>query len=153
MTTTADLQHLVERTAILDTVVTLFVATDQRDWERVRSCLASPVTLDMTSLAGGAPSRLEPSEVVDGWRNGLRAIDHVHHQLGNFTVRIHGDEAEVFCYGVAYHHRNVSSPDNVRTFVGSYDIHLHRTSGAWLINLFRFNAAFVTGNLQLEAAT
>jgi hypothetical protein len=90
--------------------------------------------------------------VAAGWRDGLRAIDHVHHQVGNFTVRIHGDEAEVACYGVAYHHRDVAGPDNLRTFVGSYDIHLHRRAGAWLIVLFRFNAKFVTGNLQLEAA-
>lgn len=150
---TADLQHLIERTVILDTVVTLFVATDQRDWQRVESCLATPVTLDMTSLVGGEPSRLTPREVATGWRDGLRAIDHVHHQLGNFTVRIHGDEAEVSCYGVAYHHRETATPDNLRTFVGSYDIHLHRTGGAWLINLFRFNSKFVTGNLQLETAT
>ena len=149
---TSELQHLIERAAILDTVVTLFLATDQRDWQRVESCLSNPVTLDMSSLAGGEPARLRPAEVATGWRDGLRAIDHVHHQLGNFTVRIHGDEAEVFCYGVAYHHRDISGPDNLRTFVGSYDIHLHRASGAWLVNLFRFNSEFVTGNLQLENA-
>jgi hypothetical protein len=149
----ADLRHLVERNAILDTVVTLFVATDQRDWHRVESCLADPVTLDMTSLAGGEPARVRPADVAAGWREGLRAIDHVHHQLSNFTVRIHGDDAEVHCYGVAYHHRNLTTPDNLRTFVGSYDIHLRRIDGAWRIHLFRFDAKFVVGNLQLENAT
>jgi hypothetical protein len=147
-----ELQFLLERNAIVDTVVTLFVATDHKDWPRVESCLADPVTLDMTSLAGGEPTRMKPKEVSASWREGLEAIDHVHHQLGNFTVRIHGDQAEVFCYGVAYHHRDIAGPDNLRTFVGSYDIHLHRTMGAWLIDLFRFNSRFVTGNPQLESA-
>jgi hypothetical protein len=150
---TADYEHLIDRAAILDTVVTLFVATDQRDWPRVEACLADPVTLDMTSLAGGEPARLGPADVAGGWRDGLQAIDHVHHQLGNFVVRIRGDKAEVSCYGVAYHHRKLATPDNLRTFVGSYEIHLHRTAGAWLIDLFRFNSEFITGNLHLETAT
>ena len=150
---TADIQHLVERHAIVDTFVTLFVATDQRDWPRVEACLADPVTLDMTSLAGGEPARMRPADVAAGWREGLRAIDHVHHQVSNFTVRIHGDDAEVHCYGVAYHHRDVATGESLRTFVGAYDIHLRRIDGAWRIHLFRFDAKFVAGNLQLESAT
>jgi hypothetical protein len=34
--------------------------------------------------------------------------------------------------------------------VGSYDFHLVRAGGAWRIDLFRFNAKFVDGNLELE---
>lgn len=149
----AALQELVDRRDILDTVVGLFVATDQRDWSGVESCLAEQVTLDMTSLAGGEPFQLAGAQVADQWRTGLEAIDQVHHQVGNFHVDIRGDEADVSCHGVAYHYRRITSPERTRTFVGSYDVHLIRTASDWRIDLFRFNLKFVTGNLELESAT
>ena len=150
---TTDAERLLDREEVLDTVVALFVATDERDWPRVESCLANPVTLDMTSLAGGEPASLTPAAVAAGWRDGLRAIDEVHHQVGNFRLRVSGDEADVSCYGVAFHHRRIANPDNVRTFVGAYDIHLRRVEGDWRIDLFRFRVKFVTGNRNLETAT
>jgi len=74
----------------------------------------------------------------------------VHHQIGNFRVSINGDEATVFCYGVAYHYRPVKTGNSVRRFVGSYDLGLRRVEGTWKIHSFRFNAKFVDGNLTLE---
>lgn len=148
-----DLRQLVDRTAVIDVVTALFTATDRKDWARVEACLTDPVTLDMTSLAGGEPAKLTPAQVAGGWREGLASIDHVHHQVGNFEVRVAGNQADVSCYGIAYHHRAISSPDNLRTFVGSYDVHLRRVGASWRIELFKFNAKFVTGNLELEKAT
>jgi hypothetical protein len=144
---------LMDQQEVIEVVTRLFVATDGRDWKGVEACLADAVVLDMTSLAGGEPARLTPSQVAGGWRDGLARIDHVHHQIGNFLVRISGDEANVNCYGVAWHHRAIPNPDNVRTFVGTYDVHLRRTADEWRIDLFRFNNRFVSGNMRLESAT
>ena len=134
-------------------MVRLFVATDARDWAGVEACLADSVTLDMTSLVGGDPHQLTGAQVAAGWRDGLAAIDHVHHQVGNFRIRVEGDEANLSCYGIAFHHRSVTASSDTRTFVGSYDLHLVREQERWRIDLFRFRVAFVTGNLQLETAT
>lgn len=147
------LQQLVDRAAVIDVVTALFVATDRRDWARVESCLMDPVVLDMTSLTGGKPANLTPAQVAEGWRDGLASIDHIHHQVGNFEVRTSGDQANVTCYGIAFHHRNISIAENLLTFVGSYDVHLRRAGGSWRIDLFKFNAKFVTGNLELGRAT
>lgn len=147
------IQQLIDRQEIVDTVTAIFVATDQRDWHQVESCLAEEVTLDMTSFAGGAPVKLTASQVASGWQDGLRAIDEVHHQIGNFRVELLGKESNVFCYGIAYHQRRVTNPDNSRTFVGSYNLHLIRTDSGWRIDLFRFNLKFISGNLELETAT
>ncbi len=45
-----DVRGLVEKGKIADVITTLFVATDAREWERVRGCLAAQVTFDMSSL-------------------------------------------------------------------------------------------------------
>jgi hypothetical protein len=129
---------MTDRDAVIDTINRLFIATDNRDWETVRALFAPSVLFDMTSLAGGAPAPLTPSEITEGWQTGLAGIDHIHHQSGNFLVDISGNEATAFCYGVAYHHRDKS----VRIFVGSYDVHLVR-GDRWRIDRFKFNVKFV----------
>jgi len=94
------------------------------------------------------------AEVSAAWARGLEPIDQVHHQVGNFQTDVDGDRATVFCYGVAYHHREgISNPSRTRVFVGSYDVHLARTGGRWRIDLFRFGLKFIEGNRELEKAT
>lgn len=136
--------------AVLGVVNRVFLGTDARDWAAVRSCFAPSVLFDMTSVAGGEPSRLSPEEITAGWDSGLRYVDQVHHQTGNFAVSVAGDEATVFCYGIAYHYRKTRSGRNTRTFVGSYDFGLRRDGAAWKVTLFRFRLKFMDGNPELE---
>ena len=146
----SDLEMLVERDRIVDTINTLFVATDARDWAAVRACLAPEVMFDMTSLAGGEPQRLNAQTIIDGWEEGFRPLRAVHHQSGNFRVRIDGARAEAFCYGIAYHYLPRASGESTRTFVGSYDFQLEKDAERWRITAFRFNLKFIAGNLDLE---
>ena len=85
-------------------------------------------------------------------RQGLRTLDAVHHQAGNYRVDVGGAEASAFCYGIATHYRRTKSGRNTRTFVGSYDFRLVRQSGEWRITAFRFNLKYIDGNVELEKA-
>jgi SnoaL-like protein len=143
-------RHLVEKDRIIDTINQLFIATDNRDWATVRGCLADTVFLDMTSLAGGRPSSMTAEQVAAGWEQGLRSIEAVHHQAGNYRVDVEGREATAFCYGTASHYRKTRSGRNTRVFVGSYDFHLQLTEGRWQIDSFRFNFKYVEGNAELD---
>ncbi len=146
----AAVRSLVERDRVAEVINTLFVATDARDWARVRRCFAPVVTFDMTSLAGGSAEQLSPEQIAMGWETGLRPIESVHHQTGNLSIACTATEATASCYGIAYHYRRTKSGSNTRLFVGSYDFHLRLQDAAWRIDLFRFNLKFVDGNLQLE---
>jgi hypothetical protein len=146
----SEVATLLARQAITDTITTLFVATDARDWESVRACFAAQVHFDMTSLAGGEPQTMTPDAIAAGWEKGLEPIEALHHQAGNFRVDVRGTEASAFCYGIVYHYRRHPSGRNTRVFVGSYDIGLREEGGRWRINGFRFVAKFIDGNLHLE---
>ena len=146
----ADLAELRARIAIEDTLITLFVATDKRDWSAVRAVFTPHVMFDMTSLAGGEPQTLAPETIAAGWEEGLRPIEVVHHQVGNLQIRVNGERAHATCYGVAYHFRHHPSGRNTRIIVGSYDVDLQREQERWRISLFRFNCKFVDGNSSLE---
>ena len=141
---------LLEKDCIIDVINQLFIATDKRDWPAVRRCFAEAVLFDMTSLTGGAPSRVTPDQIAAGWEEGLRPLEAVHHQAGNHRVDLRGDQATAFCYGIASHYRSTRSGRNTRVFVGSYDFHLLRVDGRWQIDSFRFNLKYIDGNADLE---
>jgi hypothetical protein len=138
-----------DRFAIEDTMTALFVKTDERDWKGVENVFADKVQFDMTSLTGGKPQVLSPTDITAGWDKGLKGIEFIHHQSGNYRVWIHGDEADSKAYAIAYHYKKKLDNRNTRVFVGSYDYHLKKIEGKWKIDLFRFNLQFIDGNKEL----
>jgi hypothetical protein len=145
------LDELVERNRIVEQVCRLFVSTDNRDWQAVRDCFAPVVLFDMSSMGGGEPQNISPDDIVGMWEAGLRPLQAIHHQAGNFMVSIDGADAEVFCYGIAIHYLPNKRNGNTRTFVGSYDLSLGRQGSDWKIRRFKFNLKFIDGNKELEA--
>lgn len=141
---------LLAREAVIDTLTTLFVATDDRAWAAVRGVLAPEVHFDMTSLTGGEPETRTREAIADGWAHGLAPLEQVHHQIGNVRVHVDGRTADASCYGIAYHYRRHPSGRNTRVFVGHYDFRLQEDGGRWRITSMRFTARFVDGNATLE---
>jgi 3-phenylpropionate/cinnamic acid dioxygenase small subunit len=145
------LDIIVRKQEVVDLVTELFVATDQRDWAAVRRCFAAQVHFDMSRAGAGPATRRTPDEIADGWAEGLKGIEALHHQAGNFRVTVYEDRATASCYGIAYHFRRTRSGHNTRTFVGSYSFVLQRGGHhGWLITSFRFDLKFIDGNPQLE---
>lgn len=137
-----DMTELFERSAVTDTVTRLFVETDRKNWSGVAAVLSDAVRFDMTSLAGGSPVTISGQQIADAWRDGLKDIAHVHHQVGNFLVTLRGDRAFVTCHGIATHYRP-EQEKHVTTFVGTYDVELARSAGAWKIIGFKFDKKYV----------
>lgn len=154
-TSPASLADLLARARIIDRITELFLATDRKDWWAVEACFAPEVAFDMSSVGAGPASTKRPPEIADGWRTGLAGVEHIHHQAGNFVVRVNGQRADAFCYGIAYHFRARQDGRNTRVFVGSYDYQLVRDdampSSDWRISAMRFTLKFLDGNAALEA--
>ena len=150
-TSPSSLDDVLDRERVIDTLTALFLATDRKDWPAVEACFAPTVQFDMSSVGAGPASSKRPGEIADGWRTGLAPLEHVHHQAGNFVVRVNGDRADAFCYGIAYHFKTRNDGRNTRVFVGNYDYQLARTGVSWRISAMRFTLKFLDGNPQLEA--
>jgi hypothetical protein len=146
-------QDLATRQDIEDVVVRMFVATDDRDWTTLERCFTDPFVLDMSSLTGSPAANVSPRQVAAAWAEGFKALDHVHHQVGNFRTRIDGATATVRCYGIALHHRaKIATESKTRRFVGTYEMDLARGDDAWRITRLKFLLKFIDGNLALESA-
>ncbi|MEI6292650.1 MAG: nuclear transport factor 2 family protein [Methanomicrobiales archaeon] len=145
---TVEPQLITERERVIEAVTTLFVSIDKRDWGTVRSGFTENVLFN-TTLTEGNPEILPRDQIIGDWQEGLECLEAIHHQVGNFLVRFHENEAIVFCYGIAYHYLPNRSNRNTKLFVGSYDIRLVSQDGGWKITAFTFNSKFVAGNLKL----
>jgi len=144
------LRELTAKDEVIVAVNRLFIYTDKRDWERVKRCFADNVYFDVTSMVGGEPTTLTPDDIVAAWDEGLKHLEAIHHQAGNYLVDVGQNVATVFCYGTASHYLPTVTGDNTRTYIGSYDFHLTKNAGAWLIDQFKFDLKYVDGNPDLE---
>jgi len=142
--------ELLARVAVEDTVVRMFVATDERDWTQLEDCFTNPFTLDMTSMLGGAPAEMTPRQISETWAAGFKPLEHVHHQIGNLRTEVTGNEALVRCHGIALHHRSQARGLKSRLFVGSYEISLRSSQDRWRISRLVYKLKFIDGNLELE---
>jgi hypothetical protein len=147
-TMTGEPQQGTDRERVIEAVTTLFVSIDNRDWDAVRSCFTNKVLFN-TTLTEGKPEILSSDQIIQDWQEGLECLEAIHHQIGNFLVKFHENEAVVFCYGIAYHYLPNRSNRNTKLFVGSYDLTLVPQDGGWKITTFTFTSKFVAGNLKL----
>jgi SnoaL-like domain len=146
------IESLLKKDRIVGVINDLFMGTDDRDWAKVKRCFADKVLFDMTSMTGGAPVTMTAQQIVDAWDQGLKALKAIHHQAGNYAVKVNGHEAAAYCYGIAYHYLPNKTNQNTRVFVGSYDFHFRELDSNWRIDQFKFNLKFIDGNPNLEAS-
>lgn len=130
-------------------VTQLFVATDNRDWDRVETSFGAQVLLDYTSMAGGEPAALTPDQITTNWKTILPGFDHTHHALSNFSVDLGENEATVTHYGNAAHFIDLKGAEDVWTVVGTYDHHLVKTASGWKVDKMKFNLKYMDGNMDL----
>lgn len=132
---------LIKKEAAIETVNTVFVATDKKDWNQIEAIFEEEIFFDMSSLGAPEGAMVKATDITAMWQEGLKDLDHVHHQSGNFFVdMVTPSEAKVFCYGTAYHHKGA----RIKLFVGSYDFELKMDrEGAWRVTLLRYNSKFV----------
>lgn len=135
--------NLVERQEVEDTVNSMFIALDNKDWQHLSDHFTETVKFDMSSLTGVPETKMRRMDIIADWIKGLTPVEKVHHQTGNFLTEVEGNEADVFAYGTATHYKSPTMKKTVTSFVGSYDVHLIKTKGGWKIDAFRFNKKYV----------
>lgn len=142
---------LSERDQIIEVINKMFVYTDTYKWSQLKEeVFTEIVEVDMTSMGAQAPMRISARDICKEWEQNFKDLDAVHHQAGNYLVRINDLEADVQAYSIASHYLKATKKGNTRTYVGSYDLHLTKTSRGWRVDKFKYILKYSTGNLTLE---
>src|SRR5262245_28147680 len=70
---------LVERQAVVDTVIQYATGIDRRDWDLYAACFTDPCEFDFSSWSGGVPVSMSPAT----WAARVRSVN------GNFDATQH----------------------------------------------------------------
>lgn len=130
------------RTAIVDTVTSLFWHTDHHDWDRLAAVFADPVRLDYTAIQGGEPQLLAPADVVAGWRPAFDALDAHQHLVSNSLLHLDGDRAELTASFIATHQWQAET----WTLGGDYRMELTRIDMRWRVSGMTMIPVWQTGD-------
>ncbi|MFI5844747.1 nuclear transport factor 2 family protein [Catenuloplanes sp. NPDC051500] len=125
---------LMDKSLISDILTTAAIASDDRDWARLRSLLADRVHFDASRHVGGVPADLTAEDFVAAPAAVLNGFDGTQHNLSNMLVTVDGDEARGRADMVAYHY--ITEADGTVSYVtmrGRWEIALRRAAGGWLI--------------------
>ncbi len=137
-----ELEYLMNKDDIIQTVTNLLNSADKKDWEKFKQCVDSKVVLDTGS--GKGPENLTPQQIADMWGKGMKNFQTVH-QVGNFVVDVKESKADVFCYAIALNYKENPDGENTSTIVGSYDFQLIKEK-IWKISKLTFDFKFMDGN-------
>lgn len=134
---------------IINTIQKTFHGSDERDWKKVQAAFANNVMLDYSSLSGQPAATLIAADIVKAWSGTLPGFYSTHHQVGNFTVNVNGNEATAKAHGLALHYLPNRSGNNIWVVVGTYDYMLQKQAGDWKITALTFNLQKQEGNTEL----
>jgi hypothetical protein len=140
-----------DRLAILELIGNLALLLDARDWDALEGLFADPVYYDRTSLFGGEPQTLSPSELVEGYRQALGNLDAVHHLITCHVINLDGDQATCAANMQGTHVLANTSGGPIWTVGGRHDYQLKRTADGWKIAGLTFTIQWATGNMHIVA--
>ncbi len=126
------IERAVERSEIIDTLITFNRAVDAQDWERCRTIVADTIIDDH-----GTPETLSRDEAIERWRQQGSALALLQHVNTNFGVMVNDDIAKVNSeLLVTVLARGAASMD-VCTYGGACDYDLKRTDAGWKLTGFK----------------
>lgn len=146
-------QQIQDRLDVIDVCTRMAWHTDRRQWDALAEVFADEVTLDYTSLAGGAPAQVGCDALVGSWRQLLGTMTATQHLLGNHLVTVDGDAAECTAQFQATHLADMAPGEGRWILGGHYRFGLIRVSGQWRISALTMTVAWSSGNQAILGGT
>ena len=144
-------QWLLDRQAVIETIVRLGRAFDGKDWAAVDHCLASELDTDYSSFRGTPPTRLKAVDFIRLRRDALEGLITQHLSFGHL-VDVSRDGAVCNCDFVI--HRWASDRNDPRFFhsYGCYTYGFWRSQERWQIVRIKQIVRHSVGNPELHSA-
>lgn len=147
------IQYLVDRTKIIETVYLYATGVDTKDWVLYRTIFADEIKVDLSSVSGGAPGWTHLS--ADEWTAGLvdifDGIESSQHAMSNPRVEIDGDVARCVMYVQAEHYFKNDQGDDFWTVGGYYTNDLVRAGDEWKLTTVKPTVLWERGNRRIVA--
>ena len=148
---TDEIQHLIDRIKIVETIKRLAFHMDRKDWKGYEAEFAEQVELDFTETSfGGKSARVAPrAQWAAAVASGLARFFETQHFISDYSVEITGDRARAITYFIARHF--MKGPDGNKYVLdeGGYYTHgLVKINGVWKVNLNKLTPLWDAGDPQ-----
>jgi 3-phenylpropionate/cinnamic acid dioxygenase small subunit len=130
-----ELQRLIDRSEISDTLIRFAFAQDERDWPAFDTIFADEVVMDMSEHLGTPAETMTKAEMLDLLKATLTGFEATHHLIPNHLITVDGDRARCRAYANAYH--MVPTEPGVADYCvvrALYDLGFVRVADGWRIN-------------------
>lgn len=152
METPPQLQLLLDRAAITDTVVGAANAFDTQEWARLRACLTDDLHTDYSDFRGEAPATVTADSYVEARRSGLRGLKTLHIST-NHQIEIDGDRAHCrSAYRIYRVDPTRAQGENRLDTAGHYEHDLVRTPSGWRISGIKQTVVLLEGAATVHGA-
>jgi hypothetical protein len=132
-----EIQQLIDRVKIVETVKRLTFHMDRKDWKSYEAEFADQVEVDFTDTAfGGQVARIAPkAQWAAAVASGLARFFQTQHFASNYFVELDGDRATAITYFIARHFMKGPASTKYVLDEGGYYTHgLVKINGAWKVN-------------------
>lgn len=147
-----DIRWIIDRAAVVDTIVAFANAFDAKDWQKVRSHLADEIDIDYSEFRSETPRRVTAEAYIKQRVEGLAGLRTLHVST-NHEVTIHNNTAKCqSAYQIYRLDPSREAGQNRLDTAGNYFHSLIQTDGHWLINGIKQTVVIVSGNSQVHGA-
>ena len=135
---------------VIEILNRLFYYTDYQIWDKLKDeVFDDEIYIDMTSLGAPKAETLSAQQLCQNWASGFEGIDAIHHQAGNYIIRLVENIAYANVYAIASHYKESATKGTTREFVGTYNFKLKMTERGWRLFSFLFSLRYINGNIEL----
>ena len=146
-----EIRSIVDRTAIVDAIVSFANAFDAKDWQKVRLHLTDEIDIDYSEFRSEPPRRVTAEEYIKQRVEGLAGLRTLHVST-NHEVTINNHTAECLSAYQIYRIDPTRESQNRFDTAGNYFHSLIQTDGLWLIAGIKQTVVIVSGNPQVHGA-
>jgi SnoaL-like domain len=137
-----DLMGELEVSKVISVVSSIPLAIDLAAYDLAEKAFAPKVTIDYTSLWGGQPNTMTPSEVIAAWRNIVPGFDATWHELSNVKASVIGSKATATAFVDGRHWLG----GQLWRPIGNYNWDLEEINGKWKVTRMQFSLTQEIGN-------
>lgn len=143
-------QNPADEAAIRRVVDEIDNACDLKEWKRCRSYFTDEIEVDFTSLAGGKSGAMKADELIEGWKINLFEDKKTCHLRSNHSIKIDGDQAEVFSKAYAFNLLEKGKVKGLWEVWGNYTHRLERTENGWKCSAMKLEVIYRRGDEKVR---
>jgi hypothetical protein len=136
-----------ETSRVISVVSSIPLAVDLAAYDLAEAAFAPKVTVDYTSLWGGAPATMTPADLMTAWRGIVPGFDATWHELSGVSAKVTGDKATATAFVDGRHWIG----ERLWRPVGHYHWQLVKLDGRWKVETMTFAMTQEIGDRAVAA--